>query len=228
MNYYKGMNNMITLKNICKIYGKKENQFFALKNINLTIEKGELIAITGPSGSGKSTLLNILGCLTEQSDGDYYIDNNLVSNMSIKEKALLRNKKFGFIVQDFALINKYTVLQNVLLPVKYKKGNKSRSKETAENLLKTLGINSKAKEYPTNLSGGQKQRVAIARALINNPDIILADEPTGALDQKTGTDVLSILKDINKQGKTVIIVTHDPKIADSCDRTINIVDGMIH
>lgn len=219
---------MITLKNICKIYGKKENQFFALKNINLTIEKGELIAITGPSGSGKSTLLNILGCLTEQSDGDYYIDNNLVSNMSIKEKALLRNKKFGFIVQDFALINKYTVLQNVLLPVKYKKGNKSRSKETAENLLKTLGINSKAKEYPTNLSGGQKQRVAIARALINNPDIILADEPTGALDQKTGTDVLSILKDINKQGKTVIIVTHDPKIADSCDRTINIVDGMIH
>lgn len=218
---------MITLKNICKTYGKVQNEFFALKNINLTIEKGELIAITGPSGSGKSTLLNILGCLTEQSDGDYYLDNKLVSNMSIKEKALLRNEKFGFIVQDFALIDKYTVLQNVLLPVKYKKGNKSHSKETAENLLKTLGINSKIKEYPTNLSGGQKQRVAIARALINNPDIILADEPTGALDQKTGADVLSILKKINKQGKTVIIITHDPKIADSCDRTINIVDGMI-
>lgn len=218
---------MIKLENIQKSYGEGENQFLALDDINITINDGELIAITGPSGSGKSTLLNILGCLIDATEGEYYINGSSIGSMTTKEKAKLRNKTLGFIVQDFALIDTYTVYQNIILPIKYSKTSKGDIKAQAIDLMKKLGILSKMKEYPNNLSGGQKQRVAIARALINNPDIILADEPTGSLDQKTGAEVLAILKEINAKGKTVIIVTHDKKIADSCDRIINIVDGKV-
>lgn len=218
---------MIDIKNITKVYGKKSNQFKALDCISLKIDKGDFIAITGPSGSGKSTLLNILGCLDKPTSGEYFIDDKPVNTLTQKEMATIRNKKFGFIVQDFALIDKYTVYQNVILPIKYNNKNKADAKKEVNSLLTKLGILSKANEYSNNLSGGQKQRVAIARALINNPDIIFADEPTGALDQKNGLDVINLLKDINNQGKTVIIVTHDNKIAEQCNKRINIIDGKI-
>lgn len=218
---------MIEMQNIIKTYGKNSNSFNALNGINLEINKGELTAITGPSGSGKSTLLNILGCLDKATSGEYFIDNKSIKDLTTKEMAQIRNQTFGFIIQDFALIDKYTVFQNVALPARYSNKSKKEITISVEKLLKQLGIYSKINEYASNLSGGQRQRVAIARALINNPEIILADEPTGALDQKTGQEVMELLKSINKLGKTVIIVTHDMKIADQCTRKINIVDGLV-
>lgn len=218
---------MIKLKNIMKTYGKKDNPCHALNGIDLQIEDGDLTAITGPSGSGKSTLLNILGCLDTATSGTYMLNGSSVNDLSPKEKSILRNTQIGFVVQDFALIDKYTVYQNVLLPIQYSKKNQKNKKETIKRMLTKLEIADKINEYPNNLSGGQKQRVAIARALINSPEIILADEPTGALDQKTGNEVMKLLKDINRQGKTVIIVTHDPKVAGQCNKNIHIIDGKI-
>lgn len=216
---------MISLKNINKIYKKKDLEVPVLNNVNLEIKQGELIAIVGPSGSGKSTLLNILGCLDKQTSGKYFLKGEDISKMSAKEMAGLRNSTFGFIVQDFALINEYTVTQNVEIPLLYSKQKKD--KDAIDIVLKQLSIIDKKKELTSNLSGGQKQRVAIARSIINNPDIILADEPTGSLDQKTGHDVMNILMDLHKQGKTVIIITHDSNVAALCNREISIVDGIV-
>lgn len=215
---------MIELKNISKQYHKGP---MILNNINLCIQDADYVALIGPSGAGKTTLMNIIGCLDHATEGEYFLDGNDVSGYSEKEKARLRNEKFGFVVQDFALINEMTVYRNVTLPLRYSKKKFKKEKSSIHNLLSNLKIEDKKETKVDELSGGQRQRVAIARALVNSPDIILADEPTGALDQKTGEEVMQIFSDLNQQGKTIVIVTHDPNIAAKCNRIIKIVDGKI-
>lgn len=218
---------LINLKNIIKEYGNGESILYALRDVNLSINKGELIAIMGPSGSGKTTLLNILGCLDLPNSGEYILSGKNILKLKSKELARIRNSMFGFVVQSFALLDDYTVYENIKIPLDYNKNKVNNKKLKIRELLKMLNIDEKINKYPTDLSGGQCQRVAIARALANNPDIILADEPTGALDKETSNQVMSIFKDINKKGKTIIIVTHDINIASQCDRIINIEDGKI-
>lgn len=220
---------IIELSNIKKVYGQGNSAVNALREIDISIEKGEMLSIMGPSGSGKSSLLNIIGLLDDATDGSYKLQGNLISTLSSSDKAELRNTTFGFVVQDFALIEKYTVLQNVEIPFVYLKSkiNKKEKNERIHNVLKLLGIEEKKYELAHNLSGGQRQRVSIARAIINNPEIILADEPTGALDSITANEIINILKELNNTGKTVIIITHDKDVASHCNRTINIKDGKV-
>lgn len=218
--------NRLELRNITKIYGKN-NENYALNDVSLSIEKGDFIAIMGPSGSGKSTLLNIIGCLDIPTSGEYIIDNFNVKELNNRKLANLRNSTFGFVVQYFALIDNKSVYDNVKLPLEYAKVKRKDKKEKVLSVLKSLNIDMKLNNIPKELSGGQCQRVAIARALVNEPNIILADEPTGALDSVTGQEVINILKELNKSGKTIIIVTHDEKIAAQADRIIKIIDGKI-
>ncbi len=221
---------MLEIKNLTKIYGKNKNsQVNALNGISLNVSPGEMIALVGASGSGKSTLLNVLGLLDAQTEGDYLIDGFSVNNISEKQKGILRNKKFGFIMQDFALIEKYTVKQNVEIPYYYSKKRMRRTEkeDRIDFLLGVVGLQNKKNAYTNQLSGGQRQRVAIARALFNDPDIILADEPTGALDTKNKTEIIRVLKRLNEKGKTIIIVTHDQKVASSCDKIYTIEDGRL-
>lgn len=215
---------MIELKNISKQYREETT---ILKGVDLCIEDGDYIALMGPSGAGKTTLMNIMGCLDRATQGEYFLDGNEISDYPEKEKARLRNEKFGFVVQDFALINEMTVYENVRLPLRYRKKRLKKEREHIESILKSLEIEDKKEIRVCDLSGGQQQRVAIARAIVNSPEIILADEPTGALDQETGREVMEIFSKLNQQGKTIIIVTHDPNIAVKCDRIIKIVDGKI-
>ncbi len=219
---------MIELKEIERTFGKGEAKVQALNGVDLHIADGEMVAIVGPSGCGKTTLLNIVGCIDKPTGGTYTVDGVDVSRCTGKEQADMRNKRFGFVVQDFALIDEYTVYQNVMLPVKY---NRDLSEKTmrpkALDLLKTLGIYEKRNTYPRKLSGGQKQRTAIARAIINDPNIILADEPTGALDQQNGQEIIRLFRQINRTGKTVVIVTHDMNVAGQCDRTVRMLDGRV-
>ena len=218
---------MIRLDNISKTFRDGDTQVQALKNISFEVNKGELVAIIGKSGSGKSTLLNILGVLDKQTDGDYYIDGKKVSSIPEREKAKLRNSHIGFVMQDFALVEKYTVKQNINIPLIYT--DKPINKEKAINdVLKSVGLSDKTNTPAYKLSGGQKQRVAIARAVVNEPQIILADEPTGNLDSKSSEEVMSILKMCNQSyGQTVIMITHNLDIAKQADRIITISDGKI-
>lgn len=217
---------MIRLDNISKTFRDGDTQVQALKNISFEVNKGELVAIIGKSGSGKSTLLNILGLLDKQTDGDYYIDGKKVSSIPEREKAKLRNSHIGFAMQDFALVEKYTVKQNINIPLIYT--DKPINKEKAINdVLKSVGLSDKTNTPAYRLSGGQKQRVAIARAVVNKPQIILADEPTGALDSMTADEIMQIFERLNMSGKTVIIVTHDKDIAARCKRVIELSDGEI-
>jgi len=219
---------VLNLKNIGKIYNKgKPNECEALKNVNLQIERGDLMAIVGESGSGKSTLLHILGCLDSPTSGDLYFGGNKVSFKNTKELAAYRNKMIGFVLQDFGLILGETVLENVCVPLLFSKTPFIRIKSQARGALELLGIGKLSGKRVNQLSGGQKQRVAIARALVNNPDIILADEPTGALDSKTSAEIFSTLLKLNQNGKTIIIVTHDPKIATLCQKVVTISDGRL-
>ena len=218
---------LIKLKNISKTYGQNDAKVEALKNINLSIEKGEMVAIMGTSGSGKSTLLNIIGLLDKPTEGGYTLEGKNVDKLKDKELAKNRNKFIGFVVQNFALIDDYTIYQNIKVPLDYAKVSKSEKKNRINTLLQKMKISDKKDKYPKELSGGQNQRVAIARALVNNPQIILADEPTGALDKNTGLDVMNIFKELNNEGKTVIIITHDEKIASMCKKIIRIEDGKI-
>ncbi len=219
---------VLNLKNIGKIYNKgKPNACEALKNVDLEIERGDLMAIIGESGSGKSTLLHILGCLDSPTSGELYFGEKKVNFKNAKKLANYRGSKIGFVLQDFGLILGETALENVCVPLLFSKTPFSKMKKQARDSLNLLGIGKLAGKRVDQLSGGQKQRVAIARALVNDPDMILADEPTGALDSKTSSEIVSILLNLNKQGKTVIIVTHDPKIAALCRRVVTIEDGRL-
>ena len=219
---------MITLENVHKIYNpKKANEFEALKGVSLTIEDGEMVAIIGKSGAGKSTLLHILACIDSYESGEYKIDDTLVKNLSEKQYAQIRNEKIGMVMQDFALVDDFTCLENVLLPLDFAKHKKPNRKELALAALKSVSMDSMAKKPVNKLSGGQKQRVAIARAIVNQPSMVLADEPTGALDSKTAEEIMHVFKELNHQGKTVVIVTHDMGVAKQCDRLIEISDGKI-
>lgn len=215
---------LIELKNISKQYREETT---ILKGVDLCIEDGDYIALMGPSGAGKTTLMNIMGCLDRATQGEYFLDGNEISDYPEKEKARLRNEKFGFVVQDFALINEMTVYENVRLPLRYRKKRLKKEREHIESILKSLEIEDKKEIRVCDLSGGQQQRVAIARAIVNSPEIILADEPTRALDQETGREVMEIFSKLNQQGKTIIIVTHDPNIAAKCNRIVKMVDGKI-
>lgn len=219
---------MIKLNNVVKIYNRgKSNAFQALTDINIEIQDGELVAIIGTSGAGKSTLLHILACIDSYESGEYYIDDMLVKNCSEKKLAQIRNKKIGMVMQDFALVDDFSAIQNVMLPLDFSKSKIKDKKEKCIEALKAVGMEKFAHNQSNKLSGGQKQRVAIARAIVNNPSIILADEPTGALDSKTSVEIMELFKSLNKKGRTVIIVTHDMKVANQCNRIIRIEDGKI-
>jgi len=226
MNKYTNKSEVINMNNINKIYSMGSSEFKALDNINLSINKGEYVAIVGPSGAGKSTLMNIIGCLDTPSDGEYILDG-LNTKCSDSKLAEIRNKKIGFIFQNYNLLPKLNVLENVELPLLYLGMSNSEIKQRALSALKKVGLETHLKHKPNELSGGQKQRVAIARALVTEPQIILADEPTGALDSKTGREVLNMLEDLNKEGNTIIIITHDKEIAAEAKRMITVRDGII-
>ena len=215
---------MIELKNVSRIYTDGEKTI-ALKNINLKIGKGEFIAIMGPSGCGKSTLLNILGLLDETDSGEYILNDKPVKESSSKERAKLRNKHFGFVFQSFNLLPRTSAFDNIMLPLNYRK--QEGKKEQVMEKLEQVGLMDKVKSPPNQLSGGQQQRVAIARALVGNPEVILADEPTGNLDTKTGLEIMEIFKKINKEGTTVIVVTHNTELLGYANRIIKMRDGKI-
>ena len=218
---------MITLRNIEKVYQTNEIETIALSNINIEIATGEFLSIMGPSGCGKSTLLNMIGLLDKPTGGMIEIEKNIIDGWKDKKLAQFRNQKLGFIFQSFHLINDLSVIDNVELPLLYRKGisGKERRKRALEAIEK-VGLSTRAKHYPGQLSGGQRQRVAIARAIIGQPDIILADEPTGNLDSKMGNDIMEILENLNKQEKaTIIMVTHDERLANKTHRIIHLFDG---
>ncbi len=217
------------LRGITKIYNKgKENALTALNDINLDIEEGELLAIVGESGSGKSTLLNLLGGLDAPASGEVLYNGKKIKYKSPDWLASYRNREVGFVLQDFGLLMADTALENVCVPLLFSRSGGLRAmKRTAKEALELVGIGNLAKRKAGQLSGGQKQRVAIARALANNPNVILADEPTGALDSKTSAEIVSLLMELNQQGKTVIIVTHDLSVAEKCRRVIRLEDGVV-
>ena len=219
---------IIRTENLVKDYSLGKVKVRALCGVTLQIEKGEFVAIMGPSGSGKSTLMHIIGCLDSPSAGDYYLDAIKVSQMERRKLAAIRNAKIGFVFQSFNLLPHLNVLKNVELPLMYAGiGNKDRTLK-ARQILDSVGLSDRLKHKPTELSGGQRQRVAIARAIVNSPSILLADEPTGNLDSSSGGDILAIFNELHKQGNTVIMVTHDPAVAQRADRVIHIRDGKIH
>ena len=214
-------------ENLVKIYQMGEMKVHALRGLSLEIERGDVVAITGPSGSGKSTLMNILGCLDRPSGGEYSLDGVEVAGMDDDQLANVRNRKIGFVFQSFNLLSRSTALTNVELPLRYSENTNGR-KAQASAALEAVGLGDRMTHRPYELSGGQQQRVAIARALVNEPAMILADEPTGNLDSKVGQEIMDLLLNLNKErGTTLIIVTHDPRVAAQANRTINIIDGVV-
>ncbi len=216
---------ILCMHGITKEYRMGEETSVVLKGIDLEVKRGEFLAVLGPSGSGKSTLMNIIGCLDTPTSGDYYLNNRHIAAMSEKELARIRSKEIGFIFQSFYLLQRETALENVELPLVYAGASEKECEKRAEEMLKRVGLEDKMDHYPNQLSGGQQQRVAIARAIANNPSILLADEPTGALDQKTGEQVMEIFKELNAEGRTIIMITHDAHIASHAKRIVRILDG---
>ena len=218
---------MIKLVDISKIYYTGSIKFAALNKVDLEIKKGEMAAIIGPSGSGKSTLMNMIGCLDVPSEGQYLLDEKEVSRLKEDDLSEIRNKKIGFIFQSFNLLPRLTALENVELPLIYRGMDTAERRECSEKALDMVGLSDRMHHKPTELSGGQQQRVAIARALAGDPPIILADEPTGNLDSRSGVEVMDIIRGLNKKGKTVVLITHDMQIAEQALRIIRIQDGCI-
>lgn len=218
---------MLTLNNIQKSYWQGGKELKVLKDISLQINEGELVAIMGPSGSGKSTLMNIIGCLDTATSGDYIVEGTNVKTLADNSLADFRNAKIGFVFQNFNLMPKLTVSQNVEMPLTYKKVNKKERRKRALNMLQLVGLEDRSDFKPMELSGGQKQRVAIARALVTNPSFVLGDEPTGALDTKNSSQIMDLFKEFHQAGKTIILITHELEIAALCQRTITLRDGQI-
>ena len=221
------MENLISLKGICKTYGKGDGLVTALRPIDLDIKKGEMLAIMGKSGSGKSTLLNLLAGLDTPDDGQYIYNGEEINTKNQNRMAKFRRNDVGFVVQHFALIDEYNVSQNIALPLRYGKLKGVSTKKRIKEIAERLEIGEKLRKYPSQLSGGQAQRVAIARAIAHKPSILLADEPTGALDEETGKSIMNLFKEINKEGTTVVVVTHDANVASYCQRVIRLHDGSI-
>lgn len=221
------MKSILKINNISKKYDIGKTELFVLRDISLDIEEGEFIAIMGKSGSGKTTLLNIIGCLDRPTIGEIKIDDIDVSILSDIELSKIRGKKIGFVFQTFNLISRYTALENVELPMIYQNIIRKERLKKAKYLLQIFGLEDRMDHKPTELSGGQRQRVAIARSLVNEPKILLADEPTGNLDSKTGNEIIDIFKRLNKDGMTIIMVTHNEELAQDCDRIITLIDGVI-
>jgi len=218
---------MIEVSNIKKVFQLGQQKVEALKGINLKVEKEDFVSIMGPSGSGKTTLMNIIGCLDTPTSGNYYLNNQLVSELDDDALAKIRNQEIGFVFQSFHLLAKNSALDNVLLPTKYAGINIDVATKRAKHVLDQVGLTDRMNHGPSELSGGQQQRVAIARALVNKPSILFADEPTGNLDSKTGDDVMNLFKELNSQGQTIILITHEEDIAGQSKRIINIKDGLI-
>jgi putative ABC transport system ATP-binding protein len=219
---------LVKLTKINKVYTINEELIFqALKNVNLTIKKGEFVAITGPSGSGKSTLMNLLGLLDHPTSGSYDLDGRDVAKLSEDDLAQIRNEKIGFIFQSFNLLNRTSALDNVALPLIYAGVSKTERDKRARESLEHVGLGSKLYSRPNQLSGGQQQRVAIARALVTNPEVLLADEPTGNLDSKTGQEIMTLFKNLHKSGRTIILITHDLTVAKNAKRVIHVKDGEV-
>ena len=221
------MQMIIQTKDLRKSYVTGTQSVDAIKGINLDIEKNEFISIMGPSGSGKTTLMNIIGCLDSATSGSYHLNNQLVNNLSDDELSQIRNKEIGFVFQSFHLLARNSALSNVMLPLRYAGFKEDEAEDRAKDVLDQVGLIDRMDHTPSELSGGQQQRVAIARALVNKPSIIFADEPTGNLDSKTGEDVMNLFKDLNNQGQTIILITHEEDIAKQSKRIINIKDGLI-
>jgi len=219
--------NLIKVENLWKTYVMGQEEVHALRGVTLTIQKGEYVAIMGPSGSGKSTLMNLIGCLDTPTQGSYYLNNQEVASLNDDELARIRNKEIGFVFQTFNLLPRATSLHNVELPLIYNGTTRDQRQELAERALTIVGLNDRMMHKPNELSGGQRQRVAIARALVNQPSIILADEPTGNLDSTTGEEIMGLLADLHSQGNTIIVVTHEYSIAQKAGRIIYIRDGVI-
>lgn len=214
---------LIRLDSVTKLYGSGDAQVAALSDFSMSVESGELLAVMGPSGSGKSTLMNILGCLDTPTSGSYWFAGDDVSRLNETELAHVRNRRIGFVFQQFQLLPKLSAWRNVELPLLYR--NTRNRRDLALQALDQVGLSNRINHRPTQLSGGQQQRVAIARALVTNPDLILADEPTGNLDTAASKDVLAVLKELNDQGRTIIIITHDPEVAPVAHRTVHLRDG---
>lgn len=221
------METIIKLENINKSYKVGENSLHVLKDINLTVEKGEFIAILGASGSGKSTLMNIIGCMDNSDDGEYFLEDIQIHKCGDDELGKVRNENIGFIFQKYHIIPQYTVIQNVMMPLLIRGMSRREATEKAMEILESIGLGDRMDHNPNELSGGQQQRVAIARALVTKPALLLADEPTGALDSNTGKEILQLFKKLNEIGNTIIMITHDTNVANYSKRVIYLDDGVL-